>query len=288
MHIKTSKVMKKTILSLATVALIFLGIENSQAQVKLPPASSTTTLTQGLGIKDITLIYQRPNAKNRKIFGDLVPFNEVWRTGANNIPAITFQEDVNIEGNIVPAGTYGLFSIPSTDEWTIILSKNVKQWGAYQYNQDEDFLRFKVKPQTLSNHVETFTISFDKVTPSSTEMSFTWEKTKVSFNISVDQSKEILANIDQAMKSEQKPYFQAAQYYFNNNLDIQKAAQWIKLADQNTAPAAHIKYWKSLILNKAGDKAGARQAAQEGIELAKQTNTEEYIKLNTNALKTIN
>lgn len=279
--------MKKTILSIATVALLFLGTEISQAQVKLPPASSTATITQGLGIKNILLSYQRPNIKGRKVFGGLVPYNEVWRTGANNIPNITFEEAVNIEGNVVPAGTYGIFTIPTTSEWTIILSKNPKQWGAYQYKQEDDFLRFKVKPQTLSNKVETFTISFDEVTTNSTKVSLAWENTKVAFTIKVDQSKEIMASIDQAMQGEKKPYFQAAQYYFNNNLDIKKAAEWAKLADEGNTGAPHIKYWKSRILAKAGDKAGAKQAAQEGIEMAKKANNGEYIKLNTEALNAV-
>lgn len=276
--------MKKTILSIATVALLFLGTELSQAQVQLPPASSTTTVIQGLGIKNIILSYQRPNAKGRKVFGELVPYNEVWRTGANNIPTITFDEEVNIEGNVVPAGTYGLFTIPNKTEWTVVLSENPKQWGAYQYKKEDDFLRFKVKPTTLAKKVETFTISFDDVTTNSTKVSLAWENTKIAFSIKTDQSNEIMASIEQAMLGEKKPYFQAAQYYFNNNLDIKKAAEWAKLADEGNTGAPHIKYWKSRILAKAGDKAGARKAAQEGVEMATKANNGEYIKLNTQAL----
>lgn len=277
--------MRKTILSLATVAMMFLGTELSQAQVQLPPASSTTTIIQGLGIKNIILSYQRPNAKGRKIFGDLVPYNEVWRTGANNIPTLTLDEEVEIEGNKVPAGTYGLFTIPTPSEWTIILSKNPKQWGAYQYKQEDDFLRFKVKPQKLANKVETFTILFEDVTTNSTKVTLAWENTQVAFSIKTDQSKEIMESIEHAMQGERKPYFQAAQYYYTSNLDIAKASEWVKLADQGNTSAPHIKYWKSLILNKAGDKAGARKAAEEGIEMAKKANNPEYVKLNTQALK---
>lgn len=279
--------MKKTILSIATVAMLFLGTELSQAQVKLPPASSTTTIIQGLGIKNIILSYQRPNIKGRQIFGGLVPYNEIWRTGANNIPTITLDEDVKIEGNVVPAGTYGIFTIPTPTEWTIILSKEPKQWGAYQYKQEDDFLRFKVKPQQTANKVETFTISFDDVTTNSAYVSLAWENTKVGFSITTDQSKEIMDSIEEAMQGDKKPYFQAAQYYFTNNLDIKKAAEWVKLADEGNTGAPHIKYWKSRILAKAGDKAGAKKAAQEGIEMAKKANNGEYIKLNNEALNAI-
>jgi hypothetical protein len=261
--------MKKTILSIATVAMLFLGTELSQAQVKLPPASSTTTIIQGLGIKNIILSYQRPNIKGRQIFGGLVPYNEIWRTGANNIPTITLDEDVKIEGNVVPAGTYGIFTIPTPTEWTIILSKEPKQWGAYQYKQEDDFLRF------------------NDVTTNSAYVSLAWENTKVGFSITTDQSKEIMDSIEEAMQGDKKPYFQAAQYYFTNNLDIKKAAEWVKLADEGNTGAPHIKYWKSRILAKAGDKAGAKKAAQEGIEMAKKANNGEYIKLNNEALNAI-
>lgn len=278
--------MKKIILSIATVAALILTAHTADAQVKLPPASSTQTITQGLGIKNVKLTYQRPNIKARTIFGELVPFGQVWRTGANNIPTITFEDEVTIEGHKVAAGTYGIFSIPNANQWTIVLSKNANQWGSYQYKQEEDILRFDVKPSKTNHKVESFTMNFEDITPNSAKLTLSWDHTKVGFNIVTDQTKEIMASIEQAMQSEKKPYFQAAQYYFNNNLDIKKAAEWANAADQgNSAP--HIKYWKSLILNKAGDKAGAKKAAQEGIEMAKKANNQEYVKLNTQALNNV-
>lgn len=279
--------MNKTILSIAAAVCFFIGVQNSDAQVKLPPASSTQTITQGLGIKNVTLTYQRPNTNGRVVFGELVPYGQVWRTGANNIPNLSFEEEVTIEGHKVPAGTYGLLTVPNTDSWTIILSKNPKQWGAYQYKDSEDFLRFNVASEKLSNKLETFTISFEDVTTKSAKVTLAWENTKAGFNITVDQSAEILASIEEAMQSEKKPYFQAAQYYFNNNLDPNKAAEWIKAADQgNSAP--YIKYWKARILAKAGQTAEAKQAAQEGIDMATKSNNQEYVKLNTQVLKNLN
>ena len=279
--------MRKIVLSISAAAALFIGIHTTQAQVKLPPASSTTTITQGVGINNISLTYQRPNIKGRQVFGELVPYNEVWRTGANNIPNITFEEEVTIEGNKVPAGTYGIFTIPTASTWTIVLSKNPKQWGSYQYKSEDDLLRFTVPTQKLANKVETFTMNFEDVTPNSAELTLAWDQTKVGFTITVDQTKAIMSSIEEAMKAEKKPYFQAAQYYFNNNLDIKKSAEWIKQADEGNTQAPHIKYWKSRILAKSGDKAGAKQAASEGIELAKKANNGEYIKLNTQALSEI-
>ncbi|HMR18270.1 MAG TPA: DUF2911 domain-containing protein [Sphingobacterium sp.] len=280
--------MNKTILSIVAAVVCFMGVQNADGQVKLPAASSTQTVTQGLGIKNVTLTYQRPNVNGRVVFGDLVPYGQVWRTGANNIPNLTFEEEVIVEGHKVPAGTYGLFTVPNKTEWTIILSKNPKQWGAYQYKDTEDLLRFKVKPQTLTNKVETFTINFEDVTTKSTRVTLAWENTKVGFNIVVDQSKEILANIDKAMQGEKKPYFQAAQYYFNNDLDINKAVEWVQEADKGNTSAPHIKYWKARILAKAGKTADAKQAAQEGINMATKANNQEYIELNTRVLKSLN
>lgn len=276
--------MKKTFLSLVFAGVILFATQETQAQAKFPQASSTTKIEQGIGIKNVTLVYQRPNMNDRSIFGGLVPYDEVWRTGANNIPAITFEEEVTIAGNKVPAGTYGLFTIPTKGDWTVILSKNVQQWGAYQYNQSEDFLRFQAKSQQTADKTETFTIAFENVKPNGAELTLAWENTKVSFPIVVDQSQEIMASIEEAMQGEKKPYFQAAQYYYNNNLDINKAVEWANQADQGNTKAPHIKYWRARIQLKAGDKAGAIKTATEGIAMAKAANNEEYVKLNTQVL----
>lgn len=277
--------MKKTFLSLVFAGVILFSKQETQAQAKFPPASSTTKIEQGIGIKKVSLVYQRPNINGRTIFGGLVPFDQVWRTGANSIPAITFEEDVILAGHKVPAGTYGLFTIPTKGDWTVILSKNVEQWGAYQYNQSEDFLRFQAKSKQLSDKVETFTIAFENVKQTGADLTLVWENTKVSFPIVVNQSQEIMASIDEAMKSEKKPYFQAAQYYYNNDLDINKAVEWANEADKGNTKAPHIKYWRARIQLKAGDKAGAIKTATEGIAMAKAANNEEYIKLNTQVLE---
>lgn len=277
--------MKKSILSICAATLLAFSIHTSStAQVKLPQASSTTSITQGLGIKNISLIYQRPNTNGRTIFGELVPYNEVWRTGANGIPIIKFDEEVTIEGNKVPAGIYGILTIPTKTDWTIILTKNSNQWGAYKYNKDEDFLRFTVKSTKTANKVESFTMQFENITTNSATLSLAWENTSAKFNITVDQSKEIVATIEEAMKGEKKPYLQAAQYFFNNNLDINKALGWINEAEKATPDAPHIKYWKARIQLKAGDKKAAIATAKSGVEIAQKANNPEYVKLNTQVI----
>ena len=250
------------------------------AQLKLPPASSSQTITQGLGISTVTLKYSRPNMNERKVFGGLVPYGEVWRTGANNLPILIFDGAVTIAGTRVEAGTYGLLTIPEKDKWTVILSKNSEQWGAYTYSAEEDLLRFDVKPEQLSKPVETFTISFSDVQPQSARLNIAWDQTRIGFELTVDQDTEIMASIAEAMKGDKKPYFQAAQYYYSTDKDIQQALEWVNEADKTPNPAPYIKYWKARIQLKAGDKQGAIETATQGIEIAKQQNNEEYVKLN--------
>lgn len=277
--------MKKIALTLILAAGLLWNLPQAQAQLKLPPASSGQEISQDLGIGTIQLKYQRPNMRQRVVFGELVPFGEVWRTGANDATTITFSTDVQIEGENLAAGTYGLFTIPEQGQWTIIFNKNPEQWGAYNYDEADDVLRVQVQTSKLDQPLETFTIGFNQVVEESLVVTLAWEQTQAEFTVRVDQKEEILASIDAAMQGEKKPYFPAALYYFKNDLDISKAVEWVKEADNGNTNAPHIKYWKSLILAKSGDRAGAVQAAEEGLSMAQAADNGEYIKLNREALK---
>lgn len=273
--------MKSYVFMTAVIAVaVAIGWQPAKAQLKLPPASSAQTITQGLGISNVTLTYFRPNKNGRAIFGDLVPYNEVWRTGANNIPTLTFDGTVTIAGTTLEPGTYGLLTIPGKSEWTVIISKNSKQWGAYSYKQEEDLFRFTVKPEKLNETLETFTMGFSDVTTQGAKLDIGWENTGISFDMTVNQDAQIMASIDEAMKGEKKPYFQAAQYYYTTGKDIQKALEWVNEADKAPNPAPYVKYWKARIQLKAGDQQGAIATATQGVEIAKQQNNEEYVKLN--------
>src|SRR3569832_685373 len=189
--------------------LIACAVQNSYAQnLKTPQLSSTQTVTQDLGLGQITLTYSRPNVRGRKIFGALEPYGTVWRTGANAATIIKFSDDVTIAGNKVPAGEYGLFSIPGKDEWTVILNKTAHQWGAYTYKQSEDFLRFKVKTITHSEPTETMSIQFNNVDQTKCELEVKWENISFSFPISTEVDSKIMANIDEIMDHDKKPYFE--------------------------------------------------------------------------------
>lgn len=265
--------------------LLSAALTGTYAQsLKIPAASSGTSITQKIGIHEVQLKYSRPNINGRKVFGGLVPYGEVWRLGANGIPAITFEEAVTIEGNKVEAGTYGMFAIPEKDKWTIILSKKAQQWGSYEYNKADDYVRFTVKPTTLSTPVETYTMSFNNVNTNGAVLDIAWERTQVALNIKVDQRAEIMASIDSAMATDKKPYAQAAMYYYDANLDIKKALEWITEADKKET-VFYLRYWKAKIQLKAGDKAGAIKTAKEGIELAQQAKVAEYVNLNNELIK---
>ena len=200
--------------------------------------------------------------------------------GCYEATVIKFTEDVTLEGNKIPAGEYGLFSIPGKDEWTIILNKTSKQWGAYTYKEADDFVRFKVKPTHLSNPVETFTIQFTNVFPGSCDLGFMWENTGITMHLTTDYDSKVMAGIDEAMKGDKKPYYQAIMYYYYNNKDMNAALAWAKeLEKDKDMPPFVTKVWKARVQLRLGDKAGAIATATEGANLAKGKN-EEYVRLN--------
>lgn len=277
--------MKRIYFYLAAM-LVACASQNSYAQLlKVPQLSSTQTIIQDLGLGKITLTYSRPNVKGRKIFGGMEPYGVVWRTGANEATAIKFTDDVTIEGNKVPAGEYGLFSIPDKDEWTIILNKTAHQWGAYTYKQADDLLRFKVKTINHADPLETLTMQFIGVDQTKCELELRWENISFSFHIKTDVDSKVMANIDDVMNTDKKPYFEAALYYYENNKDMKKALEWISSAEKSDPKSPFYKVWKARIQLKMGDKAGAISTAQDGVKLAKDQNDKEYERLNQGVIE---
>ena len=275
--------MKKNLLLLFTIACLLFSY-NSFAQLT-PAQSSTQTIIQDFGLGKITLTYSRPNVKGRKIFGYTEPYNAVWRTGANAATTITFTDDVTLEGHKVAAGTYGLFSMPTENEWTIILSKTAKQWGAYDYNAADDYLRFTVKAIKINELVETLTLQFTNVFPTSAELNLLWEHTALAIHLTTDIDARVMARIDSAMQTNKKPYYDAIIYYWNNNKDMTKALPWAQaLQTAPGFPPMVVKLWLARTELRVGDKAAAIKAAQEGIAAAQTAKSTEYIRLNTEVL----
>lgn len=252
--------------------------------VTFPAPSPTETLKQRVGLTDIEIVYSRPGAKGRVIFGGLQPYGEIWRAGANTATKVVFSTPVKIEGQELPAGTYGLFAIPGATEWTVIFNRIAAQWGAYTYDAKDDVLRVKVAPVSLADSVETFTIDLNDLRDESATLNLIWEKTRVPVKLQVDVTTKVVAQIDAAMAGTgKKPYASAAMFYEDHNLDLQKAIAWMDAAIAEQPDAFYLYYHKAKIQAKAGDKAGALASAQKSLALAANDKTiakDEYTRLN--------
>ncbi len=276
--------MKKILVSILMIGMIY----QTQAQTLRTPAASTSqTVKQDFGLGTIELSYSRPNMKGRKIFGDLVPYNAVWRTGANSATTLTFSDEVMIGDKKIPAGKYGLLSIPGSSEWTIIITKQVDVTSPSAYKQDMDIVRLKATPQTLPFSIESFMIAFDQVTSNQIQVSILWETTSVSFEIKTDIDSKIMGQIDNLMNKDNKPYFNAAMYYLDNNKDLNKAAEWLNKATEQTPSAYWVWYQKARCLALLGKKADAKLASEKSLELAKAGKNPDYVTLNEKLLSTL-
>jgi hypothetical protein len=248
--------------------------------IQFPAPSPACTLKQCVGLTDIEIVYSRPGVKGREIFGTLIPYGKVWRTGANAATKITFSTPVKLNGTDVAAGSYALYTIPGESEWTIILNKGVGKSGT-QYDEKEDVVRIKTTSLNLSEKIETFTIEFNRITDDSAVLNLVWANTVVPIRITTDLADKLVPQIEQVMSSSQarKPYYQAAMFYYDHNLDLQKARKWVDAAIAER-PAHYIVYLKAKILEKLGDKEGAIAAAKQSSELAEKANDSGYEKLN--------
>lgn len=284
--------MKSKLIPLLAVGLALAVAVHAQTpaapKLVLPQASPPATIKQQVGVTDIEVNYNRPSVKGRKIFGGLVPYGEIWRTGANSATKISFSTDVKIGDTAVPAGTYELFTIPGEKEWTVIVHKNMSQWGSYAYDQKNDVARVTAKVSSLSSPVETFSIWFNDLRDTSATLNFTWETAHVSVPITIDTVGMLTPRIEAAIKAQEKPnamlYFGAAMFYLENNHDLPKALEWVNAAIAARPGAMWMVYRKGLILEKMGNKAGAKAAAEESLAMAEKDKPgelrDEYIRLN--------
>ena len=273
---------------LTTAIAVFTLFTVSAQQLTTPAPSPTQTIKQNFGLSAIELSYSRPSMKGRKIFGDLVPFGQVWRTGANAATTLNFGDEVTINGTKIPAGKYGLLTIPGEKEWTIIISKQTDVTSPDAYKQDQDVVRVNVAPQTMPVIMETFTISFDFMKSNSCVLSILWDKTWVAFEITTDVDSKVMKSIDNIMNKDNKPYYAAASYYFDNGKDMNQALSWVNKAVEatpNAQPWVHT--LKTRILVKLGKKEEAIAAANNAIRIAKETKYPEFVKQNEDILKTL-
>lgn len=269
----------KKIISALAIAALSLGSLNMQAQqLKVPAPSPLQTLKQNFALGDVTFEYSRPGVKNRVIFGDVVPFGKIWRTGANATTKITFSDDVKLEGNDVKAGTYGLYTIPNKDSWDIMLYKDLTLGGdVAEYKQENEVLRFKVKPATLTYKVESFTMNLADITPTSATIELLWENTGVAIKLTADIDAKVMKNIETTLGKDNRPYFQAAGYYFDNNKDLKQASVWVDKALEQNPKAFYMMLLKAKIAYKQGDKVNGKAWAEKTIVSATEAKNDDYI-----------
>lgn len=283
---QTSDSIMKKIVVAASLALFMVAGAQAQA-LKTPAPSTTQYIKQDFGLGTIELSYSRPNAKGRVVMGDLVPYGKVWRTGANNATTLTFSDDVTIGGKQVKAGKYGLLSIPNAKEWTLIITKDLNVTSPAAYNEANDVVRVKVPATTVGMKAETFTMQFQSITNSTCELHLRWDNVMVALPISTDVDGKVMAQIKQVMEVDSKPYFAAAQYYFDNGKDLKVAREW---ADKAVAASPNA-YWIALlnarICAKLGDKAAAKAMAEKALDLAKKGKNDDYVKMSSELLKTL-
>lgn len=260
----------------------------SQAQIKTPAPSPQQTVKQEFGLSNVELSYCRPAVKGRKVFGDLVPYGKVWRTGANGATTITFGEEVTFGGTKVAAGKYGLLTIPGQNEWTVILTKQTNVTSPAAYKQEEDVVRVKAKVNYLPFSLESFLISFDKILATSMDLIIGWDNIIVSVPITNNSTAKVSAMISELEGKENFPYFNAASFYLENNKDLNKALGWFEKAAAQNPEAFWILYQKAQCEAKLGKKQAAIASANKSISLASAAKNDDYVSLNKKLLATLN
>lgn len=257
----------------------------ADAQMKMPAPSPTQTIKQDFALGNIELTYSRPSIKGRKIFGDLVPYNAVWRTGANAATIIKFNDAVEINGKRIDTGSYALYTIPADGMWEIILNKGISNWGSNGYKQSDDIVRFKVPTMKIKEGIETFTMQFANIKPESCELHIMWDKTGVSIPITALIKDRMRASLEKAMMGEKKPYWNAAQFYNEYDKNNAKALQNITAAVKEQPKAYWMWIYKAKIEQAMGDKAAAMASSKTSLELAREEKNEDYVKMNEDLMK---
>jgi hypothetical protein len=263
--------MKK--LFLLTILLFVLSI-GAFAQLNLPRESNRAAISQTIGDTVVSIVYHRPNTKARKVWGELVPYGQVWRTGANEATTFEVSNDVKINGQVLPKGKYSLHSIPTETEWTIIFNKTADQWGSYEYDAKQDALRVTAKPQTAGFH-ETMGLEFENIKGNTADVVIVWDKVKVPFTIDVgDVNNRFLTEIRRQMSNLKTDDFrtpaQAANWVYSTKITASypEAVQWLdkSIAVRETFGSLNT---KARILADMGRNAEAIAVAEKAIQVGK-------------------
>jgi len=268
----------KKLLFLAVASFIIFSTEAQQ--LTTPQPSPTAEIKQNFALSSIEISYSRPGVKGRKIFGDLVPYGKVWRTGANSATTVTFGEDVTIGGKKVTAGKYGLLSIPGETEWTFIITKQLDVTSPAAYKQEQDVVRVTAKPEALPFSIETMMINIDNIKSNSCTIGLVWDNVFAGFDVTSDVDSKVMAQIKGTMENDNRPYFAAAQYYIDNGKDLNKAVEWLDKAYTQNPEAFWVLYQKARAQKMLGKKTEAIATSNKSIEIAKKAKNDDYVALN--------
>lgn len=274
----------KKLLLLSVAVLAFVA--TASAQIKTPASSPSCKITQDIGLIKVDVDYSRPSARGRKVFGELVPFGEIWRTGANSATKLTFSDDVTLGGNKVTKGTYALYTIPMEKEWTIIIYKNTTLGGNLkEVKEDELAAKFNVPSARLNDAVESFSIAFDNLRNSSGDMILSWEKTKVVIPIGLETDAKVMADIKKVMAGpDANAYYAASRYYFEEKKDLKQALEWVNKSLEMGGDKFWILRMKSQIQAELNMYKDAVMTAEKSLELAKADGNMDYVRMNEKSI----
>lgn len=283
---KTNHIIMRKLILIFFTGILSIG---ANAQIETPQPSPFSKVEQKVGLTDVTLEYSRPGMKDRKIFGNLVPYGEIWRTGANSNTKISFSDDVEIDGQTLPSGTYALYTRPDRGSWEVIFYKDVNNWGNPQeWDDSKVALKAEAQVDQLPFEMETFTIFFDDLQPDSAVMNIVWENTVASLPIKFPTDAKSMASIERVMNGPTaNDYFAAGTYYHDAKKDNKKALEWVNKAIE--MHGENTPFWmlrkKSLIEADMGMKEEAISTARRSLSAAEKAGNADYVKMNRDSLK---
>lgn len=268
--------------------LLCAGAFSLQAQIKTPAPSPSGSFKQMVGLTEVEVEYNRPSVKGRDIFGadGLVPYGKMWRTGANASSKVSFSDDVMVEGMALKAGKYALYTVPNADSWDVIFYSNIGNWGLPQtYDEAAEALRVKVKPVTLSQTVETFTLQLANLSNTGAVLELSWANTLVPIKIEVEVEEKVMANIEKVLNGPTAgDYFTAGSYYHDAGKDLAQALSWVQKANEMDP-----KFWtmrrEAMILADMGRYADAIAVAEKSKEAAQAAGNEDYVRMNDKSIE---
>lgn len=276
---KNYRIMKRVLL---IVFLIVLNL-GAEAQVRIPEMSPKAVVKQVVGLTDVEIVYSRPSARGRSVLGNLVPFGQLWRTGANENSIISFSDDVVINGKTLKKGKYALYSIPNVQTWDVLFYTATDNWGTpKEFDESKVALKVSVNEEALTKPVETFTLAINNLTTNSATLDISWENSYVSLKFEVPTNKLAIASIDKTLAGPTpEQFYTAAQYYYQSNGDIAKGRSYIDKAVEmsKNVPFYYLRL-KSLIQAKQGDKKGAIETAKWSISASEAAGNKEYVEMN--------